>query len=197
MAPSRTATNISRFSVPPGVKTVCRQRRGKLWQNAVGKVAARPATARQNSLTNRSGRVHISHAKRSPKANLGWAAFWKNCPPVDSLNVVEMVISPGSPHAPGVDVIGNNNIGVIAAAMIAATITRVDFIRACSCIFSAQASRSRAMARFISPIRAPLVVCDWGQVCSRACRGISRISPKSMMSASPRHPEALWARVLH
>ena len=175
---------------------MCRRRRGKLWQNAVGKVAARPAITRQNSLTNRSGRAHISHAKRSPKANLGWAALWKNCPPVDGLNVVGMIVSPGSAHAPGVDVIGNN-IGVIAAAMIAAAITRVDFIRACSCIFSAQAPRSRAVARFISPTGAPPVVCDWDQVCSRACRGISRISPKSMMPASPRHPGALWARVLH
>jgi hypothetical protein len=42
------------------------------------------------------------------------------------------------------------------AAMMAAAMTRVDFIRVCSCIFSAQASRSRAIARFISPIDAPL-----------------------------------------
>ena len=41
------------------------------------------------------------------------------------------------------------------AAMIAAAMTSVDFIRVCSCIFSAQASRSRAIARFISPISAP------------------------------------------
>jgi hypothetical protein len=43
------------------------------------------------------------------------------------------------------------------AAMIAAAMTRVDFMRVCSCIFSAQASRSLAMARFISPISAPLI----------------------------------------
>ena len=43
------------------------------------------------------------------------------------------------------------------AAMIAAAMTSVDFIRVCSCIFSAQASRSRAIARFISPISAPLI----------------------------------------
>ena len=41
------------------------------------------------------------------------------------------------------------------AAMMAAAMTSVDFIRICSCIFSAQASRSRAIARFISPISAP------------------------------------------
>jgi len=44
------------------------------------------------------------------------------------------------------------------AAMMAAAMTRVDFIRVCSCIFSAQASRSRAIARFISPIREPPIV---------------------------------------
>ena len=43
------------------------------------------------------------------------------------------------------------------AAMIAAAMTSVDFIRVCSCIFSAQASRSLAIARFISPISAPLI----------------------------------------
>ena len=42
------------------------------------------------------------------------------------------------------------------AAMIAAAMTRVEFIRVCSCIFSAQASRSLAIARFISPISGPL-----------------------------------------
>jgi hypothetical protein len=41
------------------------------------------------------------------------------------------------------------------AAMIAAAMTSVELIRVCSCIFSAQASRSRAIARFISPISAP------------------------------------------
>jgi hypothetical protein len=41
--------------------------------------------------------------------------------------------------------------------MMAAAMTNVDFIRVCSCIFSAQASRSRAIARFISPIGAPLI----------------------------------------
>jgi hypothetical protein len=43
------------------------------------------------------------------------------------------------------------------AAMMAAAMTRVDFIRVCSCIFSSQACRSRAIARFISPIGAPLI----------------------------------------
>ena len=43
------------------------------------------------------------------------------------------------------------------AAMMAAAMTSVDFIRICSCIFSAQASRSRAIARFISPISAPRI----------------------------------------
>jgi hypothetical protein len=37
------------------------------------------------------------------------------------------------------------------AAMIAAAMTSADFIRVCSCIFSAQASRSRAIARFVCP----------------------------------------------
>jgi len=44
------------------------------------------------------------------------------------------------------------------AAMMAAAITSVDFIRVCSCICSAHACRSRAIARFISPIREPLIV---------------------------------------
>ena len=55
------------------------------------------------------------------------------------------------------------------ATMIAAAITRVDFIRACSCICSDHASRSRAIARFISPIRSPLIAQVWGRVCTRAC----------------------------
>jgi hypothetical protein len=49
---------------------VCRQYRGESWRNAVGKVAARPASARQNSLRYPSGRAHISDTKRSPKAKL-------------------------------------------------------------------------------------------------------------------------------
>ena len=53
------------------------------------------------------------------------------------------------------------------AAMIAAAMTTVDFIRVCSCIFSAQASRSRAIARFISPIRAPRIAPVRDQVCTR------------------------------
>ena len=61
---------VSRCRASAGVQTVCRQSRGKLWRNAAGKVAARLATARQNSQTNHSGRAHISHTKRSPKANL-------------------------------------------------------------------------------------------------------------------------------
>lgn len=61
------------------------------------------------------------------------------------------------------------------AAMIAAEMTSVDFIRVCSCIVSAQASRSRAIARFISPIRTPLIAPVWGRVCTRACREISRM----------------------
>jgi hypothetical protein len=61
------------------------------------------------------------------------------------------------------------------AAMIAAAMTSVDFIRVCSCICSAQTSRSRAIARFISPIRAPLIAWDWGQVCTKACRERSRM----------------------
>ena len=43
------------------------------------------------------------------------------------------------------------------AAMIATAMTIVDFTRVCSCIFSAQASRSLAVARFISPISALLI----------------------------------------
>ena len=61
------------------------------------------------------------------------------------------------------------------AAMIAAAMTRVDFIRVSSCIFSAQASRSRAIARFISPIRTPRIAPVWGQVCLRACPERSRM----------------------
>ena len=53
-----------------GVRTVCRQSRGKLSRNEIGKVAARPASARQSSLTRRSDRAQISHTKRSPKAKL-------------------------------------------------------------------------------------------------------------------------------
>ena len=49
------------------------------------------------------------------------------------------------------------------AAMIAAAMTSVDFIRVCSCIFSAQASRSRAIARFISPISAPRIARAWAK----------------------------------
>ena len=55
------------------------------------------------------------------------------------------------------------------AAMIAAAMTRVDFIRVCSCIFSSHASRSRAIARFISPISAPWYGQVWGQACTRVC----------------------------
>jgi hypothetical protein len=64
------------------------------------------------------------------------------------------------------------------AAMIAAAITRVDFIRACSCIFSAQASRSRATALFISPISAPRSAPIRGQVCTKACRERSRMEDR-------------------
>ncbi len=53
-----------------GVRTVCRQSRGKLSRNEIGEVAARPASARQSSLARRSDRAQISHTKRSPKANL-------------------------------------------------------------------------------------------------------------------------------
>ena len=60
------------------------------------------------------------------------------------------------------------------AAMIAAAMTSVDFIRVCSCICSAQASRSRAIARFISPISAPRIARVLGQVCMKACRERSR-----------------------
>ena len=49
---------------------MCRQSRGKLSRNEIGKVAARPASARQSSLTRRLDRAQISHTKRSPKANL-------------------------------------------------------------------------------------------------------------------------------
>ena len=49
---------------------MCRLSRGKPWRNADGKVTARPATARQKSLTNRSGRAHIWHTKRWRKTNL-------------------------------------------------------------------------------------------------------------------------------
>ncbi len=61
------------------------------------------------------------------------------------------------------------------AAMIAAVMTSVDFIRVCSCIVSVQASRSRAIARFISPIRAPLISRVSGQVCTTACRERSQM----------------------
>jgi hypothetical protein len=61
------------------------------------------------------------------------------------------------------------------AAMIAAAMTSVDFIRVCSCICSAQATRSRAMARFISPISAPRFAPVWDQVCARDCLGKSRM----------------------
>jgi hypothetical protein len=60
------------------------------------------------------------------------------------------------------------------AAMIAAAMTTVDFIRVCSCICSTQASRSRAIARFISPINAPLIAQVWSQVCTRDCPERSR-----------------------
>ena len=60
------------------------------------------------------------------------------------------------------------------AAIIAAAMTTVDLIRVCSCIFSAQASRSLAIARFISPISAPLIARAWGQICKRACLEKSR-----------------------
>jgi len=61
------------------------------------------------------------------------------------------------------------------AAMIAAAMTSVDFIRVCSCICSAQASRSRAIARFISPISAPRFAPAWDQVCTRDFLGKSRM----------------------
>jgi hypothetical protein len=48
-------------------------------------------------------------------------------------------------------------------------------MRACSSIFSAQATRSRAMARFISPISAPRFARVWDQVCARDCPGKSRM----------------------
>ena len=60
------------------------------------------------------------------------------------------------------------------AAMIAAAMTKVDFIRVCSCVFSPQASRSRAIALFISPIRAPLIAQVYCQVCTRGCPERSR-----------------------
>ena len=74
------------------------------------------------------------------------------------------------------------------AAMIAAAMTSVDFIRVCSCIFSAQASRSRAMARFISPIRAPRIAPVCGQVCTRDCRGRSRMEDSF---SSPRRADTV------
>jgi hypothetical protein len=61
------------------------------------------------------------------------------------------------------------------AAMIAAAMTSVDFIRVCSCIVSDQASRSRAIARFISPISASLISRVLDQVCTKACREISQM----------------------
>ena len=54
-------------------RQVCEQCADKVespWRKTVGKIAAYPATARQNSLTNRLVRAHISHAKRSPKVDL-------------------------------------------------------------------------------------------------------------------------------
>ena len=65
------------------------------------------------------------------------------------------------------------------AAMIAAAMTSVDFIRVCSCICSVQASRSRAIARFISPIRAPQSAQVGDQVCTRVCLGKSRMEGSS------------------
>jgi hypothetical protein len=46
-----------------GVRTVCRQSRGNPWRNAVGKVAAHPANARQTSLTNTS--THLGDETQS------------------------------------------------------------------------------------------------------------------------------------
>lgn len=65
------------------------------------------------------------------------------------------------------------------AAMIAAAMTSVDFIRVCSCIFSSHACRSRAIARFISPIGTPLVARALYQVCTRACLERSRMEDSS------------------
>jgi len=65
------------------------------------------------------------------------------------------------------------------AAMIAAAMTRVDFMRACSSIFSVQATRSREMARFISPIRTPRIASVWDQVYTRDCLGKSRMEGSS------------------
>ena len=75
------------------------------------------------------------------------------------------------------------------AAMIAAAMTTVDFIRVCSCICPAQASRSRAIARFISPIRAPQISRVSGQVCTTACREISRTADSF---SSLRRVETTW-----
>ena len=61
------------------------------------------------------------------------------------------------------------------AAMIVAAMTSVDFILVCSCICSAQTSRSRVMARFISPNSAPRFARVRGQVCARDCLGKSRM----------------------
>ena len=60
----------SLFRVPAGVQTVCRACRGSSGGNGIGKVAAHPAAAGQNSLANSSGRARFSHTKRSPKVNL-------------------------------------------------------------------------------------------------------------------------------
>ena len=76
---------------------MCRQSRGKLWRNAVGKVAARPATARQILLTNRSGRAHISHTKRSPKANL--RSVLEELSLIEQINATDQANQWSQPHA--------------------------------------------------------------------------------------------------
>src|ERR1700676_3209100 len=69
--PSRAvSTRVSRFRAFSGVQTVRRESRGKLSRNEIGKVAAPPASAQQNSLTRRLDRAQISHTKRSPKTKL-------------------------------------------------------------------------------------------------------------------------------
>ena len=70
-----------------GVRTVCRQSRAKLIRNEIGKVAARPASARQSALTRRSDRAQISHTKpRNAVQRRTCAAFrkqWrKSAPPI-------------------------------------------------------------------------------------------------------------------
>jgi hypothetical protein len=62
--PARAVSaRVSRFRAFAGVQTVCEQSRGNLWPNAVGKVAAHPANARQTSLTNTS--ADLAHETQS------------------------------------------------------------------------------------------------------------------------------------